>query len=465
MINSSPQILVVSEDTSFASSAARGLRRAGYTPILTRRGDEALQILQERPVHAVVLDYDLSDRNGLSVLEAIQRLSNKPPVIMTAGSDASEVAIRSVAGGAFDFLYRPFDWTALLQIVERATHSFSCPFADVPAPSVVTSDFVGRSPAMRDVFKQIGLLARKPVPVLITGATGVGKEKVAEALVRYGDRAQQPFIRINCAAIPRDLIESELFGHERGAFTGAEARRIGKFEEAAGGTLFLDEVGELPVNVQAKLLRVLQKQEITRVGGRDVIRPDARIIVATNQNLSAAIQSGRFREDLFFRLSVGVIHLPSLAERPEDIPDLIHHFLRLYALELVGHPVRITPAAIAQLTAHPWPGNVRELENFVRKALIACAGTDITEHDLAHLLSHRGTLRVPPVGLGVAVKAILDNTQGECYSAVHDAVDRHLLAEVLQRVKSNKVAAARLLGISRTTLRERLRALGLSHDE
>ena len=318
---------------------------------------------------------------------------------------------------------------------------------------------------MQNLYKEIGRIAARPVNILIRGATGTGKELVARAIYQHSDRAAQPFITINCAAIPENLLESELFGHERGAFTGAEARRIGRFEQAHQGTIFLDEIGDMTPGTQVKLLRVLQDQTLQRLGGKETITVDARVIAATHHDLETAMRERRFREDLFYRLSVVTLTVPPLGERTEDIPDLVHYFLRRYGRELGHEQANIQPEAIDLLRAQPWPGNIRELENVVRKALLLSQGYTITEASVREALP--GPSQRPADAAGPLREFVADLLASAERDEITDAhaqlirvAEKELVTQAIQRAGGNQSKAARWLGISRLTMREKLHQYG-----
>ncbi len=319
---------------------------------------------------------------------------------------------------------------------------------------------------MQEVCKEIGRLARKPVTVLIRGETGTGKELIARAIYQHSDRAQAPFIAINCGAVPENLLESELFGHERGAFTGADQRRIGRFEQADRGTLFLDEIGDLPPNTQVKLLRVLQQQSFQRVGGSETISVDVRILAATHRDLEAMIREGRFREDLFHRLNVVALVLPPLRERREDIPLLLQHFLRKYAADFGLEPPGISPEALAILQAEPWPGNIRELENVTRRLLLDARGLALSVDAVRQALSRRAADATKPANsLRTLAADLLARAQrGELsdpYAQILAEAEREIVTQAIMLAEGNQSKAARWLGLSRLTLREKLTQLGL----
>jgi two-component system nitrogen regulation response regulator GlnG len=386
-------------------------------------------------------------------------------------------AVEAMKRGAADYLGKPFD----LGRVERIVRDLALSPAEAgevePPPSLesqidvnaeprrfrevaLPETLIGRSAAMVDVYKEIGRVARTEMTVLLTGESGTGKELVARAIHANSTRGRGPFITVNMAAIPRDLIESELYGHEKGSFTGAVERRPGKFELASGGTLFLDEIGEMPIELQAKLLRVLQEREIDRVGGTRPLSVDVRIVAATNADLARSVEEGRFRRDLYYRLAVVPIRLPPLREREGDVILLARHFLAKYGEQLKGRPFALARDAEPLLLSHAWPGNVRELQNVIQRALLKVAGPRLTARDLIGLLP---AAQSAERGLGGLVEGILEGPapQGGRYQAALQAVEGPLIAAALARTRGNQLRAAELLGMNRNTLRERMRVLGM----
>jgi DNA-binding NtrC family response regulator len=388
-------------------------------------------------------------------------------VLMTAFG-TTETVIEATKRGAFEYLIKPFEMEALLEVTAKAVASarlMSEP-VDLGETGAVGEAIVGNSRVMQEVCKEIGRVAAKPVAVLIRGETGTGKELVARAIYQHSMRADKPFIAVNCAAIPENLLESELFGHERGAFTGAENRRIGRFEQADGGTLFLDEIGDLSAFTQAKLLRVLQEKCIQRVGGKETISVDARIIAATHRDLEAAISEKQFREDLFYRLSAFVIHLPPLRDRLEDIPDLTKYFLRRLARELDLPSAAIQPEAVAWLQQQSWPGNVRQLANVIRQALLLVRGFPISVTNLKTVMVNRaGASATTDESLLALIDEFLEAAQqgtvADAHAAVIEVVERQLFARAIELAQGNQAKAARWLNVSRQTMREKLTHFGL----
>src|SRR3954447_14234211 len=342
-------------------------------------GAEGLDRVRAKPPDVILLDLRLPDQSGLAVYQGIRRLDARIPVIFVTMAKAADMAIEAMKQGAYDYLFKPLDLHQLRRVVGEALEVAQrmrepAVIAETPPDPDVDGAIVVSCPAMREVYKAIGRVAAQEVPVLITGESGTGKELVARAIYQHGPRARAPFLALNCAAIPESLLESELFGHEKGAFTGAERRRIGKFEQCSGGTIFLDEIGDMPLPAQAKLLRVLQEQVFTRVGGAETVRTDVRLIAATHRDLKAWSDEGKFRPDLYYRLGVFAINLPPLRERGEDLPLLVQFYLRRVSREL-GREVReVAPEALARLCGYTWPGNVRELQSVLKQALLRAHG-------------------------------------------------------------------------------------------
>ncbi len=425
----------------------------------------------------VLLDLRLPDLSGLEVYRRIRQVDARIPVLFITAATASEHAIEAMKQGAYDYLIKPLDAQHLRRVVGQALElSRLCHEPAVVSETLPEEErgdaIIGCCPAMLEVFKAIGRVAAKEVTVLITGESGTGKELVARAIYQHGARAKGPFLAINCAAIPDALLESELFGHEKGAFTGAERRRIGKFEQCSGGTLFLDEVGDMPLATQGKVLRVLQDQAFERVGGNETIQTDVRLIAATNRDLEEDAAAGKYRPDLYYRLGVFTIHLPPLRERSDDLPMLIHHYLRRFNRDLDREVRELTPEAMDLLRGYPWPGNIRELQSVLKQALLRATGPVLTAESLPALVSaHAAQPRADgdtavSGGGGSPIESFLRQTLQHCvediYQHVHRQVDEHLLPMVLQSTGGNQLRAAQLLGITRRTLRVKLRELGLT---
>jgi two-component system, NtrC family, response regulator AtoC len=388
---------------------------------------------------------------------------------MAKGADA---AIEAMKQGAYDYLFKPLDPHRLRRVVGEALEVARrmrqpAVVAETAPDPDVDGAIVGNCPAMSEVYKAIGRVAAQDVPVLITGASGTGKELVARAVYQHGPRGKAPFLALNCAAIPENLLESEMFGYEKGAFTGADRRRIGKFEQCNGGTIFLDEIGDMPLALQAKMLRVLQEQAFERVGGNETVRTDVRLIAATHRDLKAWSDAGRFRLDLYYRLSVFTVHLPPLRERGDDLPLLVRYYLRRFSREL-GREVReVAPEALERLRNYSWPGNVRELQSVLKQGLLHARGTTLLPTFLPALPgepSEPVTTSPSAAGdpnLDAFIRLCLASEAGDLYAETHRQVDRQLLPRVLENTGGNQRQAARRLGIARETLSRRLRELGL----
>jgi DNA-binding NtrC family response regulator len=440
---------------------------------VARTGAEGIRHVAERAPDVVLLDLRLPDQSGLEVYQQIRRLDARIPVIFVTMAKAADAAIEAMKQGAYDYLFKPLDLDELRRVVGEALEVAQrmrepALIAETAPDPDVDGAIVGSCPAMREVYKAIGRVAAQDVPVLITGESGTGKELVARAIYQHGPRAKAPFLALNCAAIAENLLESELFGHEKGAFTGAERRRIGKFEQCSGGTLFLDEIGDMPLASQAKILRLLQEQAFERVGGNETVRTDVRLIAATHRDLEAWSAEGKFRPDLYYRLGVFTIHLPPLRQRGDDLPMLVHHYVHRFNRELSRDVREVTPEAIERLCSYPWPGNIRELQSVLKQALLRETGPVLVaaflpeslggpRTTLAATAGDEGVLRVGPF-----LRERMEAGSKVIYQEAHQHLDTLLLPLVLGSTDGNKLQAARLLGITRKTLRLRLRALGLS---
>jgi nitrogen regulation protein NR(I) len=441
----------------------------GYEVTVETTGNGGLQRAAAETFDAVITDLKLP--GGLDGLQLVRELRvNQPrlPILMMTAHGTTETAIEATQAGAYDYILKPFEMPDLLSLVEQAVAAsrlMSDPI-QIGEAGQARSAIIGSSPAMQSLYKEIGRIAAKPVSVLVRGETGTGKELIARAIYQHSDRAKAAFVAINCAAIPETLLESELFGHERGAFTGAESRRIGRFEQADKGTIFLDEIGDMTPGTQVKLMRVLQEKCIQRLGGKETIPVDVRVIAATHRDLESAIRHNQFREDLFYRISVVVLNLPALRERKEDIPALVRFFLQKYAAEFGVENPSIHPDAIEFLQAQPWPGNVRELENVTRKVLLLAQGYTIS---IEHVRSALAKISLPSTSDEKTLQAYADELidaaqRGEindAHARLHEAADRALLRRAIAQARGNQAKAARWLGISRLTLREKLIQFGL----
>jgi DNA-binding NtrC family response regulator len=468
-------LLLIDDDPELLPEKVRHLFPApAHRVEIASTGSEGLQCVAAAPPDVILLDLRLPDQSGLEVLNQIRALDARIPIVFVTLSRSADSAIEAMRQGAYDYLLKPLDVQKLDRVIGEALKVARL----MREPAVVAETppdddqqgeaIMGSCPAMCEVYKAIGRVAAQDVPVLITGESGTGKELVARAIYQHGPRAKAPFLAINCAAIPENLLESELFGHEKGAFTGADRRRIGKFEQVSGGTLFLDEIGDMPPALQAKMLRLLQEQAFERVGGNETIRTDVRLIAATHRDLKTWSEEGKFRPDLYYRLGVFTIPLPPLRERGEDLPVLAQHYLRRYSREL-GRDVRqVAPEAMTRLRGYGWPGNIRELQSVLKQALLQASGTALLPAFLPEPLG--GAAEVAPPGPALAepgvetfvIRQRVASDVRDLYAETHRQVDRLLLPRVLEHTRGNLQLAALLLGIARQTLRLKLRDLGLS---
>ncbi|MGE5153716.1 MAG: nitrogen regulation protein NR(I) [Bdellovibrio bacteriovorus] len=459
-----PRVWVIDDDRSIRWVLERALRKAEMHVTSFSNGVGVMEALEREQPDVILTDIRMPGVDGLELLKQVKaRYPALPVIIMTAHSDLDS-AVSAFHGGAFEYLPKPFDLDEAMAQVTRACRR-GRPEAPEEPGIVQGPDIIGEAPAMQEVFRAIGRLARSNITVLINGESGTGKELVARALHRHSPRAERPFIALNMAAIPRDLLESELFGHERGAFTGAQARREGRFEQADRGTLFLDEIGDMPAELQTRLLRVLSDGEFYRVGGVAPIRVDVRIIAATHQNLEELVRQGRFREDLFHRLNVIRIHLPALRDRREDIPLLMRHFLAQAAKELACETKVLLPSAIEQLKRLDWPGNVRQLENTARWLTVMASGKEVHAEDLPSELNglNQEQARDEPWEsvLRRWARHSLQQGQGALLDKALPAFEQILIQTALEHTGGRRQEAARLLGWGRNTLTRKIKELRL----
>jgi two-component system nitrogen regulation response regulator GlnG len=465
-----PAILVVDDEPAIRHAFQRAFRDTDTTIHSAASAAEALEQLARQRPDVVVLDVHLPDASGLETFRKIRVADARIPVILITGHGTADLAIEAMKEGAYEYLLKPLELADLRALIDRAVHSsrlMSVPatIAESESPPPSGDILLGRCPAMQEVYKAIGRVAGQDVTVLLNGESGTGKELVARAIYQHSRRADKPFLAINCAAIPENLLESELFGHEKGAFTGADRRRIGKFEQVTGGTIFLDEVGEMAPLTQAKILRLIQEQTFERVGGGETIRTDVRLIAATNADLDKLVDEGRFRKDLYFRLNVFAIRLPPLREREGDLDLLVEHFLHRFGQEL-GKPVReVELAARELLRAYTWPGNVRELQSVLKQALLRMSGSVL----LADFLPDH--LRKPGAAEGAAssvfdwdefVSSRIASGSENLYAESLERMEREVIVRVLKHTDGNQLQAARILGITRGSLRNKIRALGIT---
>jgi two-component system nitrogen regulation response regulator GlnG len=471
-------ILIADDDSAIRTVLTQALNRAGYEVRATGQAGTLWRWIQAGDGDLVITDVVMPDENAFDVLPRIKNIRPDLPIIVMSAQNTFMTAIRASERGAYEYLPKPFDLKELLSIVTRAMDRPRGTSAEETVNAPDDIPLVGRSTAMQEIYRALARLMQTDLTVMINGESGTGKELVARALHDYGKRRKGPFVAVNMAAIPRDLIESELFGHEKGAFTGALQRATGRFEQAEGGTLFLDEIGDMPMEAQTRLLRVLQQGEYTTVGGRTPIRTNVRIVAATNKDLRQLIQLGLFREDLFFRLNVVPLRLPPLRERSEDIPDLVRHFFTIVEKEGLQRK-QIDAGALERMKRYSWPGNVRELENMVRRLAALYPQDTITEA----LIETELTASAPQQSLSEPVKATIAD------ESLSEAVDRHLgtyfaefkgdlpppglyhrilreieeplISAALSATRGNQIKAAELLGLNRNTLRKKIRDLDL----
>src|SRR5690554_1525755 len=462
-------VWIVDDDRSIRWVLEKALQQAGMVTRSFDSADSVLGPLKNQQPDVIISDIRMPGLSGLDMLSQIRELHPRLPVIiMTAHSDLDS-AVASYQGGAFEYLPKPFDVDDAISLVRRASQHAREQQDLRPAETLPTPEIIGEAPAMQEVFRAIGRLSHSNITVLINGESGTGKELVAHALHRHSPRARSPFIALNMAAIPRELMESELFGHEKGAFTGAAVQRRGRFEQADGGTLFLDEIGDMPAETQTRLLRVLADGEFYRVGGHAPIKVDVRIIAATHQNLEELVQAGKFREDLFHRLNVIRIHIPTLAERREDIPTLAQHFLARAAKELAVEPKVLKPQTQEYLKALPWPGNVRQLENTCRWITVMASGREVLVDDLPpELLNqpHTGTTDNNwEQSLRNWADQQLTRGVGNLLDQAVPIFERVMIETALKHSAGRRGDAAILLGWGRNTLTRKIKELGMQVDE
>lgn len=465
------KILIVDDEESVRYSFERFLNEPEYQVITARNGAEALSKHAEQPFDLVVLDVRLPDMSGLEVLTKIKSVDPRAVALMITAYGTTDLAIETTKQGAYDYILKPFDIPAMKKIIEEALNCSLLMRTHV----VIEADdktekgdrIIGNSPVMQEVYKMIGRVAGSDVNILLRGESGTGKELVARAIYQHSSRSQRSFLAVNCAAIPETLLESELFGYEKGAFTGANRRKIGKFEQANGGTIFLDEIGDMTLSTQSKILRVLQEGSFEHLGGEQTIQVDVRVVAATNRNLEKAIEEGKFREDLYYRIKVVTITLPPLRLRDQDIPDLVNYFLDKHCASLKKDRISISKEALEQMQSYHWPGNIRELENVIRRAIVLCKGNVITEDlvieepqisNVLDLMDAEKMARFPNW------KDYITRYEGNLYEKVISETEKILLQQVLKETEGNQVQAAKILGISRFTLRDRLEKYNIQKE-
>ena len=472
----SAQVLVADDDAAIRTVLSQALSRAGFDVRVTSNAGTLWRWISAGDGDIVISDVVMPDENAFDMLPRIKRIRPELPVLVMSAQNTFMTAIKASECGAYDYLPKPFDLKEMIAIVRRALAEKGAPPDVASVEAEESMPLIGRSPAMQDIYRLLARTMQTDLTVLIIGESGTGKELVARALHDYGKRAKGAFVAINMAAIPRDLIESELFGHERGAFTGAQARSAGRFEQANGGTLFLDEIGDMPMDAQTRLLRVLQQGEYMTVGGRTPIKTDVRIVAATNKDLQLLIEEGLFREDLYYRLNVVPLRLPPLRERAEDIPDLVRHFFALGEAE--GLPVKtMSKEAFEHMCRYRWPGNVRELKNVVRRFSALYAQENINAELVARELSETGGHKVPSnsaqsgdTDLTLAIEDWLRDyfagfgeelPPSGLYHRLLRTVEQPLILASLAVTHGNQIKAADLLGLNRNTLRKKIRELDI----
>ncbi len=470
------RILVVDDERGILSAFEEILAAEGYDVVTTRHGEAAINQLRAEPIDLVVMDICLPGMNGLEALQRMREDHPKLPVIIMTGQGTMETAVEATKRGAFDYQVKPLDPSQMLATIERALEGARLMKGQIllgpERATPVSEAIVGRSPAMQEVYKAIGRVAQTDASVLIRGESGTGKELVARAIYQHSLRSESPLLVVNCVAIPETLLESELFGYQRGAFTGATARRIGKFEQANTGTIFLDEIGDMPLGVQAKILRVLQEKTFEPLGSNDTVRVDVRVLTATNRNLEKAIADGSFREDLYHRLNVVTVEIPPLRRRRQDIPELVDYFLARFAQDLKIDRPPISEEAQLLLAHHTWPGNVRELQHCIQRVMIFTRGYPIQAADLVPFLERRdGPARDEAGTLGdkelaELVRRYLYSYRGNrAHEQFLEHAEKLLLSEALQRTRGNRTQAARLLGLPRPTLHAKMQKYKLSGEQ
>ncbi|MDX1963680.1 MAG: sigma-54 dependent transcriptional regulator [Pirellulales bacterium] len=495
-----PKILVIDDDRTVRYLAKQALLGLNCELLEADNAETGLRLLRKEQPDVILLDIILPDLSGLEAYHKFHALDSKLPVIFMTSMESSEIAIQAMSLGAYDFVMKPLDVKLLLPLVQQALEIRRLMHVPVALPGgsglpESADRIVGRSAVMQSVYKAIGRVAQQNVTVLIRGESGTGKELVARAIYQHSNRSDGPFLAVNCAAIPDALLESELFGHEKGSFTGADQRRIGKFEQCHGGTLFLDEIGDMSLLLQAKMLRVLQQQQFERIGGNHTITTDVRIITATNRDLEQMVEAREFRADLYYRLSGFTIHLPPLRERPADVPLLLEHFLRIYSSTLNKDVSGFSQEVRDLLQNYSWPGNIRELQNVVRQALLSTIGPVLLPEFLPSSLTRpvknpepsttSGINPFKPAGspvfhaqhateekpaanvdqLGSEIAHLLIQNQENVYEKALLAMERFLLTRVLEQTQGNLSHTARILGITRGSLRNKIKSASIQIDK
>jgi two-component system nitrogen regulation response regulator GlnG len=465
------QVLIADDEDSIRFVLRETLEEEGCSVVEVDNGDAALEQLTSGEFHIAFLDIRMPGLSGLELLDRVRASGAATAIVIMTAQNTFENAVDAMKRGALDYLTKPFGMAEIKALTQKAIRTRSLEQEvrqlrrRVSEQIVPGERIVGKSPQMLEVFKTIGRVAGSDVSVLITGESGIGKDLVAQAIHAASQRSSAPFVAVNTAAIPRELLESELFGHERGSFTGAVASRVGRFQEANGGTLFLDEIGDMPPDLQAKLLRVLQNRQVTPIGSTRAQSVDIRVLAATHRDLDRAVEQETFREDLLYRLRVMPLHIPPLREHPEDVVILAEHFLSRYSKELAGSTRLLSESACELLTGCAWPGNVRELENAIKRALVLSTSEVLVAEDFTFLeprvTAERGD-QLPRLIESEVRAALAANETGEIYRTTLERVERPLLEAVLEHTDGNQIRAAAMLGINRNTLRKKIAELGIS---
>jgi two-component system response regulator AtoC len=457
------KILIADDERNICKVLAATLRREGYEVVTAPDGEKAISLLSSGTIQVVVTDLKMPKVDGLEVLQYVQKSFPQIPVIIITAHGTVDNAVAALKNGAFDYITKPFEKSDLIQIIAKAVKTESLSQKDLqPLPAEAGRyRIIGQTQRMKDIYDIIEKVADTPSTVLITGESGTGKELIAAALHYHSRRHERAFIKINCAAIPRELMESELFGYDKGAFTGAVSSKPGRFELADSGTLFLDEIAEIPVEMQVKLMRALQESEFERVGGTATIRVDVRLVVATNRDLAKEVEEGRFRDDLFYRLNVVPIHLPPLRDRRDDIPLLVEHFIGKYNTRLTRSIKGISPDALNVILNYRWPGNIRELENVIERSIVFCEGDTITLKNLPETLQERPSTTTPTLAPAMAE----DSSMKDIVKQATDEIERSLIVKALAETRYNVTQAAKKLKISRKSLQNKMKEFGLRETE
>jgi DNA-binding NtrC family response regulator len=441
------QILIVDDEPLMCKSLGEVVRRAGYNVVTASNGYEALEYLQQEQVSVIITDMNMPKMDGIEVLKQAKAIIPNISVIIITGYATVDTAVEAMKYGAIDYITKPFPPTKINSIIEKAVNNYYAPHINISHDRPQIQKIISSNPQMIEILNKIDLIAKSDSNVLIQGESGTGKELIAKAIHLHSNRNNHSFVAVNCAAIPEGVLESELFGHEKGAFTGAISRRIGKFELAHNGTILLDEVSEMPKSFQAKLLRVIQEKEITRIGGNNQVKVDVRIIATTNRNILEEVDNGAFREDLFYRLCVIPVFIPPLRERKDDIVSLTNHFVKKSATKMRKDIPIISKDAIDVLLNYNWLGNVRELENTIERAVALCTNGNISKNDII-LNQRKNTSKHTPIQVGRSL----------------NDVEKELILKTLEEVKGNKQKAADILGITTKTIRNKLRQYGYEQD-